>query len=111
MSEMTPIRTICKAWGSGSPKSNFLNLENLQEKNCWGVGKDLCPALTTPQAGGEDVPEVDRLVVCGVEKQVHKVPWGQLDKSSEGSHYTTNTVFSSQSKLVPEGGVCVRLSR
>lgn len=96
------------------PQSSFLNLENLREKNFSGEGQEPCPALTTPQARGEQevaqdcVWEVGQLVTGGVEKQVGKVPflgnqlcvgggvsWIQAVKKV----HTTNAVFSPQSKL------------
>ena len=106
------------------PQSSFLNLENLQEKNFWGEGQEPCPALTTPQACGEQevvaqdcVWEVGQLVTGGVEKQVSKVPflgnlsWSQLDTSSEeGPHYKCSVLISKQT-AVPEGRACVRVSR
>lgn len=48
--------------------------------------------------------EVDRLVACGIEKRVNKVPWSQLDTSSEGSHYKFSVLISKHTRS--RRGVC-----
>lgn len=106
----------CHAWndpdldhlqrlGQWVSQGSFLDLENLQEKTCWGgernyflrlppLGAEVTQGCVWRWMGWWCVGGKNRLIKFPGWEIIHRVCWIQAVKV-----HTTNTVFSSQSKL------------